>query len=132
MIRDLDFIRNILLAVEKVEVDSNGCNPEDITDYLTRGEFYELNSSKLHVEFYMHLDIMKESLLIDFNKIPTLNAGTIRNGIRMTSRGYDYLDSVRDKSVWNKTKEKLSTLSGSASLQTVQTLASETIKSMLS
>lgn len=42
---------------------------------------------------------------------------------RMTSRGHDYLDSIRDEGIWKSTKEMVAETGGSATLEIVKSLA---------
>lgn len=71
-----------------------------------------------------HFAIMREGGLI---------AATIQPGdddpyylayaVRMTWDGNDYLDSIRSESVWGKVKKALGEVAGSASLDTVKSIA---------
>jgi Hypothetical protein (DUF2513) len=42
---------------------------------------------------------------------------------RITMGGHDYLDSIRDPKVWNKTKSVLENVGGSAALEVVKDVA---------
>lgn len=111
MKRNLDLIRDILFAVESANT---------IDASLT------LNSlSKIHPN---HELILYHVFLLD-------DAGLIL-GIfdetapyicisRLTNEGHDYLDTIRDDSVWSQTKSTLGKISGSASLEVVKTIASK-------
>ena len=111
MKRNLDLIRNILFAVE---------NSNSIDASLT------LNSlSKLHEDQEL---ILYHVFLLD-------DAGFIIGIIdeiapyisiaRLTNEGHDYLDTIRDDSIWKQTKSTLGKISGSASLEVVKTIASK-------
>ena len=50
---------------------------------------------------------------------------------RLTSDGYDYLDSIREASIWKKTSDKLIQVGGSAALDVVKSLAISVVKDRL-
>lgn len=111
MKRNLDLIRNILFAVE---------NSNSIDVSLT------LNSlSKLHRD--QDLILYHVFLLDDVGFIIGIIDETAPyiSIARLTNEGHDYLDSIRDDSVWKQTKSTLGKISGSASLEVVKTIASK-------
>ncbi|WP_311156180.1 DUF2513 domain-containing protein [Prevotella histicola] len=111
MKRNLDLIRNILFAVE---------NSNSIDASLT------LNSlSKLHRD--QDLILYHVFLLDDAGFIIGIIDETAPyiSIARLTNKGHDYLDTIRDDSVWKQTKSTLGKISGSASLEVVKTIASK-------
>ncbi|MCI7693554.1 DUF2513 domain-containing protein [Veillonella caviae] len=111
MKRDLDLIRNILFTIE---------NSNSIDASLT------LNSlSKLHQD--QELILYHVFLLDDAGFIIGIIDETAPyiSITRLTNEGHDYLDTIRDDSVWNQTKSTLGKISGSASLEVVKTIASK-------
>ena len=94
MKRDMDLVREILIAIECSE-DGN------------------LNFDALEYErqqVYLHIELMKDRDLVDAVIIPD-NDGP-KHGIlmckveRLTWDGYDFLDKIRDESIWEQAKRK--------------------------
>lgn len=111
MKRNFDLIRNILFAVE---------NSSSIDASLT------LNSlSKLHQD--QDLILYHVFLLNDAGFIIGIIDETAPyiSIARLTNEGHDYLDTIRDDSIWSQTKNTLGKISGSASLEIVKTIASK-------
>ena len=50
---------------------------------------------------------------------------------RLTMNGHDFLDSIRDDTVWHKTKNKLLEYGGSAPLEVVKMTAQEILQHMV-
>ena len=50
---------------------------------------------------------------------------------RLTWQGHDFLDAVRNESVWNSTKAKVGKAVGSASLEVIRAVADGFTRSML-
>lgn len=120
MKRDLNLIRNMLLRIE------------------------ELNSTKQKITIESFLDLCADSalislhieLLIDSNYIETsepIYCGVIKDFLiyRITSDGYDYLDSIRENSIWERTENMLFKVGGSAALDVVKSVAASIIKTRL-
>jgi hypothetical protein len=119
MKRDLDLIREILLHIESgQEYDGTrefcSTTPEEmgLTGYTPE-------------EFFYHCTLLIEDGYID-------GAATIVNIVvrRLTSRGHDFLDDIRDPGVWKKVKTQLGGLPGVA-LTVVAELAKGEIKKHL-
>lgn len=112
MKRDLDLIRHILLTIENADSDRL-----HLSDFST--DAYDECTVSHHLK-----------LLLDCDYIDAVSRNaigcpyTIFIVSRITSQGYDYLDSVRNTSVWEKTKKVLAEVGGSASLDAVKSLAS--------
>ena len=107
MKRDLDLIRTILLALEDEK-------PESLT-----GENQELVC--YHVQLLLDAEYVQGMVIWDRETKPQ---GYVVQ--RITMSGYDYLDSVRDPKVWNKTKSVLENVGGSAALEVVKDVAVKT------
>lgn len=111
MKRDLDLIRYILIGIEG-----------SVSTKLTIDDFvnddYDANAISFHI-----------SLLLDCGYIEATKFNVIGQNYqqylikRITSSGYDYLDSIRDSNVWSKTKESLKAIGGSASLEVIKAIA---------
>lgn len=119
MKRDLDLIRNILLVIENSDTDRLF-----ISDFVTDSRTEEIVSH--------HLKLLLDCDYIDATSRNTIGCPYTQFIVhRITSKGYDYLDSVRDVSIWEKTKKALLQVGGSASLDTVKAVASSIILKML-
>jgi hypothetical protein len=119
MKRDLDLIREILLHIESGE------------QYDGTREFYYSTPEDMGLsggtpeEFVYHCTLLIEDGYID-------GAATIVNIVvrRLTSRGHDFLDDIRDAGVWKQVKNRLGSLPGVA-LGIVAELAKSEIKKHL-
>lgn len=91
MRRDMDLLREILLFIENQDVNSNRYNPITIEGHTA-------------LEILNHVQLMEQyGLLKDCSYDLSCNT-TVRT---ITWDGYDYLDKVRDNSVWKKTKDTI-------------------------
>jgi hypothetical protein len=88
--RDKDFIRELLFEVESLE------------RYLFLD--IDLKSSEhLEEKTLYHLELMcDEGLLMRLSV----------NGLRMSSHGHDFIDAIRDDTIWKRTKEGAKTVGG--------------------
>ena len=116
MKRDLDIIREILLHIESGQ------------EYDGTREFYYSSPEQMGMtgctpeEFVYHCTLLIEDGYID-------GAATVVNIVvrRLTSRGHDFLDDIRDPGVWRQVKTRLGSLPGVA-LSIVAELAKSEIK----
>lgn len=111
MKRDLDLIRNILFAIE----DSNS-----IDAALTLNGLAQLHQDQDLILYHVFL-LNDAGLIIGIidETAPYISIA------RLTNEGHDYLDTIRDDSIWKQTKNTLSNISGSASLEVVKVIASK-------
>ena len=49
----------------------------------------------------------------------------------LTWAGHDFLDSIRDESVWSAVKKKLTAVGGSASIDVLKALVTQVVKGKL-
>jgi len=115
MKRDLDLIRDILLDVENW----------NIPQPLTLGSLeYE---GKTKQEIGHQLELLEDAGYIDARIIKDhVGIGYLDAFIvRMKMAGHEYLDSVRNPEVWNKTKTTLEKVGGGAALDVVKDIASK-------
>lgn len=109
MKRDLELIRRILLAIEN-------SGPQDrlsVSSFVT--DTFPPAMVSLHIKLLLDCDYIEA--------FPLRYIGASYDDFiikRITSNGYDYLDSVKNNTVWNKTKEKLSAVGGEAALDVVK------------
>ncbi len=116
MRRDLDLIREILLAVE-------GFEPQGMseTQGLNPATFSGSEPQNLH-----HIELLIKAGYIEKSGGQDLKTGThYVDG--MTMEGHDFLDAVRETSVWEATKTKLDTVGG-WTLDIVLAVAKEELK----
>jgi len=106
MRRDNDFIRTLLFKYENE------------TDWLLmeEGDTIGAFGEERREQYHMHL-MMDEGLLCPVG----------RGTFRMTSYGHDYLDAIRDDTIWNKTKVGAAKVGG-ASLKLVFDIATTYVK----
>lgn len=121
MKRDLELIRNILLAIENVEPDDRHA--------ININSFLHLNNNPYVISH--HIKLLLDSNFIEAEgPIYTFDIDDYYID-RITSSGYDYLDSVRSPEIWAATKKKLLTVGGSATLDIVKSVATDFVKDFL-
>ena len=121
MKRDLDFIRELLLFIE----ESNSTN-------IQPNEFLQLTHDSDKICYHLHL--LYESGYIEAYDITRieLRYKYPQYQVRwLTNEGCDYLDAVRSNSVWDKTKDFLTSTGSSAALDTVKAIAGKITMSLL-
>ncbi len=95
MKRDMDLVREILLAFERTDASRVGISGLAIDGY-----------GKDRIA--LHLELMNEAGYLDHSVWePDIGGRALikfDNGFRPTMAGYDFLDSVRDPAIWAKTK----------------------------
>ena len=112
MKRDLEKFRKILFYLEEhLEAGS--------TISSTALPFYDKGNNQEYNILIEHVRLLSESGLIEERHVPTEY-----NILRITAQGHDFLDALRNETVWNKTKEKMKEL-GSSSLGLAIKLAIE-------
>lgn len=79
-----------------------------------------------------HAVLMHEAGLIEINFMETVN-GVRRLTVirRLLNPGHDLLAAIRDDTVWNRTKEKVSKTVGSATIEMMKGVAEGITKGML-
>lgn len=118
MKRDMDLIRRILLTIEERYVSTalydlkiDGCSREQIA---------------------MHCKMLYEAGLISDYKVQYAGNEIYLFGVgNLTWDGYDYLDKVRDDSVWEKVKDAAKEHGVPLLVDTVKQIASVIISSMM-
>lgn len=96
MKRDMDLIRNIMIYLE---------------DHLTPGKFiqsmdvplYNKDNDEEYQVLSEHIKLLLDEGLIEANKMP-IRGFVIYDIQRITSYGHDFLDALRDETIWSKTK----------------------------
>lgn len=118
MKRNLDLLREILLSLENHEPERIGTlqsiSPKDF-------------SGSEPQNFY-HIDMLANAGFIKLAGKPTLAGHFAVHGMTMT--GHDFLDAIREQSVWDHTKKRVGEV-GSWTLDIVLAVAKEEIKRRL-
>ena len=121
MKRDLDLMRDMMLRIESL-CPSPG--------KITSDSFTDLCSDKDKIGF--HLFLLYD---VGFIVAEPVNHSKMRCSDYiveyLTFIGCDYLDSIRDQSVWNSIKEKLRRIGGNATLDILTDLASSLLREQL-
>lgn len=108
---------------------------------LLRIEQLDPNKHKITVDSFSDLSndwnaiVLHIQLLMDAGFIEAIDVSTcsaddyiIR---RITFAGYDYLDSIRDESIWNEVKQKIASVGGSVSLEIAKELGATLLRQHL-
>lgn len=119
MKRDLDLLRQMLLRIESLDSSKHK---------ITVDSFSDLNSDWNTI--VLHIELLIDAGFIEASDVSTCSADDyiIR---RITFTGYDYLDSIRNDSIWNEVKQKISSVGGSVSLEVVKELGVTLVKQHL-
>jgi hypothetical protein len=119
MKRDLDLIRNILLAVENnPKLDGHRMLLPDITTFPTLA-----NTDRALLNYNIRLLISAKYL--------TGQEGAVRPHVSaLTWKGHELLDDIRDEGIWDKAKEKIGGLQ-SVAISVVAEIAKSEIKKHL-
>lgn len=119
MKRDLDLIRKILLEAERDESESG------LVDFLIPG--YSHDQIGYHVYLLKDAELIEGHIGFDNESVKVGSCGIYR----VTSAGHDFLDDIRNDSVWARVKDKLERFGGDASLEVVKTLAAQIVVEIL-
>lgn len=123
MKRDLDLIREILIKAEEADGGISDC---DLVN-----ERYTITEVAFNVEFMRERGLIEASVEhAGFNNTPySVDID------RITWDGYDYLDAIRSRKVWEKARQAISAAVGDTSLsvvkETCQMVAQSLIKQQL-
>jgi Hypothetical protein (DUF2513) len=117
MTRDMDLIRDILLAVEAAETPSSSAlalSMSIVENDRMKSLIYQLDMLINQVEFVSAVDTSNH-----------LEKSWI--GLAITWKGHEFLDNIRDSEVWSKTKAGAAKVGG-LSLELLGALAKGFIK----
>ena len=118
MKRDIDLVRQILIAAESEPTGYASGNPE-IEGY-----------SEEQVGFQVHL--MEQAGLVeaaDASTLDSVSPSAILISIKW--KGHDFLDAAKSNSVWAQAKEKAKTVGGSLTFDLMKELLVATARSQL-
>ena len=110
MRRDDEYIRELLFKIE---------NADDDLFYviITMGMSADERKEHYHIQL-----LCDEGLLYQVSD----------SAYRLTSQGHDFIEAIRDKGIWEKTKEAVAETGGNASLEILKTLALGFLKTKIS
>jgi hypothetical protein len=108
MKRDMDFVRELLLYIEKATPARNGWINVSIPD-------------RPQTEIAYHLQLMTEAGLIQTQHVRTRGSDDWYP-TTITWSGHDFLDAARNDSIWNKAKLKLMEAGTGATLSILKEL----------
>ena len=104
MKRDNDYLRSLLFKIESIDGYL-------ISIPLTYGMSDEQQKEYYHVQ-----------LICDAGYLVKLR-DTKNSCYRLTSQGHDFIDAIRDKGIWEKTKAAVAETGGHATIEILKTLA---------
>lgn len=118
MKRDWEIIRTILLRVEDLE-SGNTLRPSDF------------GGTDSEVIAY-HVFLLKDAGLIDASILEYSGSSCIHFDIHsLTWSGHEFLDSIRNNSIWKETKSKILSKSGAMTFEIIKSVAVEIAKAMV-
>lgn len=101
MKRDMDIVRQVLLAIESID------DPDS-------GEELEIEGVEPNVVSY-HLELLHEAGFIEAEDVGGLGTyGWVPR--RLTWQGHEFLDSARNDTIWRKAKERTAAVGGAVAL----------------
>lgn len=137
MERDLDLYRGILLAIEATadpdEAVIQMTRHEGFPNEIAAGDLPEVVQDADPPKILRHCVLLTQAGLLDSNAESPDVTRTADGRVSLivvrglTHEGHDFLDNIRDDTVWSRTKEK----TGQASLGIVKAVAEGVVKSMV-
>ena len=110
MKRDNDYLRELLFKIEGDE------------SRLKVGPAPYGQSEEQEKEYY-HLQLLCDAEYL---------IQTAKMTYRLTNQGHDFIESIRDKGIWEKTKEAVAESGGSVTLEMIKAIATGFLKKKLS
>jgi len=112
MKRNMSLVRELLLKIEESDGEL-GSEDLRVPDFDKNQQDY-------------HINLMIEAGLIDGIDASSMSGFAVLD-LRLTWDGHDFLDSIRDDTVWAKTKSRLADVGGSAAFEIVKAVATQVI-----
>jgi hypothetical protein len=79
-----------------------------------------------------HIRLLEDAGFVEANILNVEGQGDLRGMVeRVTNQGYDFLDSIRDESVWNRTQEFVKSKGGGFTLGMLAAVAEGFVKQRL-
>lgn len=122
MKRDMDLIRDLLLAAEAMPADhqyfGNEIAPAGVAGDIVAG----------HLQLLIEADLLKgkftQYLSGEFSPENALIIG-------IPWAGHELIDTIRSETVWSRTKERLASVGGTVSIEILKTVAKSVTKDLL-
>jgi len=113
MVRDMDFVRTLLFAIEaRPSHDPFGVQGESV-----------FPEKSVH-DVYQHLEQLEGAGFIRVSQRSALHDGTeMWYMVRLTWKGAEFLDDIRADTTWNKVKVEVGKKAGAASAAVLSELA---------
>lgn len=111
MKRNMDLIRDLLLYVEDQP-------PGEIIQTVTYDD-----EKYTEAEVFGHLKLLINANFIDGKLQMTHDRGGLFMARDLTMAGHDFIDAIRNDTVWNQTKEKVSAIGGSVAMEIIKDIA---------
>ena len=110
MKRDNDYLRELLFKIE---------NSDDDLYYsiVTLGMSADARKEHYHVQLLCDTDCLLQ---------------VSKDAYRLTAQGHDFIEAIRDKGIWEKTKNKVAEISTNVPLEILGKIAMELFKEKLS
>ena len=146
MERNLDMMRDLMLEVENrahgdplirvINMTPDQLRARDRTLALMPigGDLDESELALADPERYHQVQLLYEAGFIREDAYSGSQRGPFTDEFnieRLTNEGHDFLDSIRDDSIFATVKEKLVTIGGTASLAVIKALADGSVKEVL-
>lgn len=109
MKRDMDLVRRMLLAAEEA--------PAPVADSV----FADAEHPRALVAH--NIDIMRQAGLVQATVSSDLSGNSFASIESVTWAGHEFADAVRSDAIWTRTKEKVASTVGSATLDIVKQVA---------
>lgn len=119
MQRNWELVRVILTALEQQETTHGGIAPEKIPGFLPEVVSY-------------HFHILNEAGLIEATGLNSSNAPMHYLGRNLTWAGHEFLDSIRNDTMWKKIKATATSKGIDLSFDVIKQAAGIVIKGLLS
>ncbi len=121
MKRDSELTRQLMLALEASEGPFSAANP--VEGFTQPQVAYHL---ALIVSSGLAVGNVQYSLGSRDSTIPA-----VAIAFRLTPEGHDFVDTIRDETIWNRTKQKVATVGGSVSMGVLKEIAAALAKTAL-
>jgi len=116
---DWELIREILLKLEELPAEEGQLMPQ------TFQPFYDWEKVSYHIK------LLWQAGLIEAGTIKALGMPTIYYAKSLTWDGHEFLNSIRNPSVWNKVKERAREIGISLTLDIAKEISKAVIHSLL-
>ena len=119
MKRNLDLIRHILLTTENTNLSELS-----VLDYVT--ESYSFGDVSYHIELLADAGYL---VVLDISTLSSVYSDYLVR--RLTNQGHDFLNSIRNDTIFNKTKHTVLSRVGNVALDVIKEIATAIAKNQL-